>query len=606
MSERAFDSSDSVRGAVPLRHAQYVTFDGPIPLALEGTLPRVTVAYETYGALDPHGDNAVLICHALSGDSHVARHDDADDPGWWDVVVGPGRAIDTERYFVVCPNILGGCRGTTGPNSINPTTARPYGTDFPTVTVADMVEVQRRLIDHLGIGTLRAVVGGSLGGHQAITWAVRHPERVRGCVALASSPRLTSQAVAFDVVGRNAIMHDPEFRGGQYYEGDSAGPTVGLALARMLAHITYLSRESMTAKFDPTRLEPRDVPTQFEKKFSVGSYLAYQGHRFVERFDANSYVTLSMAMDLFDLGATPERLHAVLARSQCRWLVTSFTSDWLFPPEQSRELVAALLATNRRVSYCNVTTRGGHDSFLLEENLSIYGGLVRGFLANLGPRPALGAAEVPDVRQTPAPGSTSIFRDQRLEYDLILELIPPGASVLDLGCGAGELLTRLRDREHTRIVGVEIDQVAVLACVAQGLDVIHADLERGLSAFSDGQFDVVVLSQTLQAIDDTQGILAEMLRIGRTAVVSFPNFAYHKLRRMLAEEGRSPKSEGPYHFEWYNTPNRRFPSIADVEDLCSRMGIAARRRVYLDSETNCRVTTDPNRNADIAIFVLGR
>jgi len=605
VSEQTFDSSDSVRSGAPLRHSQHVTFDGPIPLALEGALPRVTVAYETHGTLDSRGDNAVLVCHALSGDSHVARHDDTDDPGWWDLLVGPGRPIDTDRYFVVCPNVLGGCRGTTGPNSINPATGGPYGADFPTVTVADMVEVQRRLVDHLGIRTLRAVVGGSLGGHQAITWAVRHPERVRGCVALATSARLTSQAVAFDVVGRNAIMHDPEFRGGQYYDGGAPGPSVGLALARMLAHITYLSRESMTAKFDPTRLEPRDVPTQFEKKFSVGSYLAHQGHRFVERFDANSYVTLSMAMDLFDLGGTPEQLQAVFAQSRCRWLVVSFTSDWLFPPEQSREIVTALLATNRRVSYCDVTTTGGHDSFLLEEKLPIYGGLVRGFLGQLDPQPAQTVDRVPRAPAL-AGEPTNIFHGQRLDYDMILELIPPGASVLDLGCGEGELLTRLRDRDHARLVGVELDEAAVLTCVAQGLDVIHADLERGLSAFSDGQFDVVVLSQTLQAIDDTQGILTEMLRVGQTGIVSFPNFAYHKLRRMLAEDGRSPKSEGPYHFEWYNTPNRRFPSIADFEDFCARKGITTRRRIYLDSETDQLITADPNLNANMAIFVLGR
>lgn len=605
MTDRAFDSSDTVRSGAPLRHAQSVTFDGPIPLALEGALPRVTVAYETYGTLNSRGDNAVLICHALSGDSHVARHDPSDDPGWWDLLVGPGCAIDTDRYFVVCPNLLGGCRGTTGPNSINPATGGPYGADFPTITVADMVEVQRRLVDHLGIRTLRAVVGGSLGGHQAMTWAVRHPERVRGCVALATSARLTSQAVAFDVVGRNAIMHDPEFRGGQYYDDGAGGPNVGLALARMLAHITYLSRESMTAKFDPTRLQPRDVPTQFEKKFSVGSYLAYQGHRFVERFDANSYVTLSMAMDLFDLGATPEELRAVFAQSWCRWLVASFTSDWLFPPEQSREIVTALLAANRPVSYCNVTTTGGHDSFLLEEKLPIYGGLVRGFLAQLDPQRFQAADSVP--RAPAMPGEpTNIFLGQRLDYDMILELIPPGTSVLDLGCGGGELLTRLRDRGHGRLVGVEIDEGSVLTCVAQGLDVIHADLERGLSAFADRQFDVVVLSQTLQAIDDTQGIVNEMLRVAQTAIVSFPNFAYHKLRRMLAEEGRSPKSEGPYHFEWYNTPNRRFPSIADFEEFCERKGITTHRRVYLDSETAQRITEDPNRNANMAIFVLGR
>ena len=237
----SFQSSDSVRGASPLPHARAATFDEPLALALGGELPSVTVAYETYGALNARRDNAVLICHAISGDSHVARHGDGDVPGWWDLMVGPGRPIDTTRWFVVCSNTLGGCRGSTGPNSFDPRSGRPYGDDFPTVTVGDMVAAQRRLIDHLGIDVLQAVVGGSLGGHQAMTWALAHPERLRGCVAIASSPRLTSQAIAFDVVGRNAILHDPGYQGGQYYDR-SAGPATGLALARMLAHVTYLSR----------------------------------------------------------------------------------------------------------------------------------------------------------------------------------------------------------------------------------------------------------------------------------------------------------------------------------------------------------------------------
>src|SRR5690606_28022976 len=218
------------------------------------------------GTLSPRRDNAVLICHALSGDSHVARHDGDDAPGWWDVVVGPGKSIDTDRYLVICSNILGGCRGTTGPNSINPATGRPYGAQFPQITLADMVDVQRRLIDHLGIETLRAVVGGSLGGHQALTWAVRHPRRVAAAALIATSPRLTSQALAFDIVGRNAILRDPQFHGGQYYDQPTK-PSVGLALARMLGHITYLSRDAMTEKFDPTRFDPRDVPTEFEKHY---------------------------------------------------------------------------------------------------------------------------------------------------------------------------------------------------------------------------------------------------------------------------------------------------------------------------------------------------
>jgi len=628
MSDPLFNSSDSVRGAGTLRHAQQVSFAEPLALELGGQLPAVTATYETYGQLNAQRDNAVLVCHAISGDSHVARHDPDDDPGWWDLFVGPGRFIDTERYFVICSNILGSCRGTTGPNCLNPNTGQRYGADFPAITVGDMVEVQRRLIDHLGIATLRAVIGGSLGGHQALTWAVRHPRRVHGCVALATSPRLTSQALAFDVVGRNAIMHDPGYCGGQYYETASAatGPGIGLALARMLAHITYLSREAMTAKFDPSRLQPKDIATAFEKKFSVGSYLAYQGHRFVERFDANSYVTLSMAMDLFDLGETPEELRAVFAPSQatdmapqsdqperpieetraagCRWLVISFSSDWLFPPEQSRQIVNALIATNHRVTYCNVEASGGHDAFLLEEKLAIYGGLTRAFLTHVdgsaASPPSLG--EPPRIVSEP----TSIFHDQRLDYDLILELIPPDASVLDLGCGGGELLSRLRQRGHRRLVGVELDERAVLACVERDLDVIQHDLEKGLAPFADGQFDVVVLSQTLQSVVDTEGILDELVRVGRCGIISFPNFAYHKIRTMLSVEGRSPKAEGVYHFEWYNTPNRRFPSIADVEALCTAKRFRLHRRVYLDSESRRRITDDPNLNADVAIFVLSR
>ncbi len=345
MSQNQFESSDTTRHAKPLRHVRSARLDQSLELELGGHLPGVTVAYETYGELNAARDNAVLVCHAISGDSHVARHDEQDDPGWWDIAVGPGKAIDTNRFFVVCPNLLGGCRGTTGPGSFNPATGKPYGRDFPTITVGDMVEVQRRLLAHLGISQLLAVVGGSLGGHQALTWATRHPDCVRGVVALATSARLTSQALAFDVVGRNAILRDPHFHGGQYYDRPH-GPDVGLALARMIGHITYLSREAMKEKFEADRLQPRDVAIEFEKRFSVGSYLGYQGAKFVERFDANSYLTLSVAMDLFDLGSTPQELAAALRNARARWLVVSFSSDWLFPPDQSRDIVNALIANN--------------------------------------------------------------------------------------------------------------------------------------------------------------------------------------------------------------------------------------------------------------------
>lgn len=600
MSTTLFESSDSIRHARPLRYARSLTFEEPLELQLGGVLPGVTVAYETYGRLSPARDNAVLVCHAISGDSHVAAHDAKDDPGWWDVVVGPGKAVDTDRLFVICPNLLGGCRGSTGPGSLNPVTGKPYGRDFPTITVGDMVEVQRRLLEHLGIAQLLAVVGGSLGGHQALTWAIRHPERVRGVIALATSPRLTSQALAFDVVGRNAILRDPHFHGGQYYDKPH-GPSVGLALARMIGHITYLSPEAMTEKFEADRLHPRDVAIEFEKKFSVGSYLGYQGAKFVERFDANSYVTLSLAMDMFDLGGTPSELAAAFRPARCRWLVASFSSDWLFPPEQSRAIVNALVANNAPVSFCNVQSACGHDAFLLPDEVGVYGGMMRAFLEDLAGDGAR-HAEFPDG----PPGPTSIFHQHRLDYDRIMELVPKGASVLDLGCGSGGLLVRLRQGDHRRLVGVELDERNILTCIGRGLDVIQTDLNRELGAFGTGQFDCVLLSQTLQAVYDVERVLTEMLRIGRTCIVSIPNFAYKRLRRMLTEEGRAPKSGGVLRYEWYNTPNIRFFTIADFEDFCRDKGIRVHRQIALDTEAGAEVFEDPNLNADLAIFVISR
>jgi homoserine O-acetyltransferase/O-succinyltransferase len=601
VSQNLLESSDSVRHARPLRHAQSVTLAEPLELELGGRLASVTVAYETYGQLNAARANAILVCHAISGDSHVARHDAQDDPGWWDIMVGPGKPIDTGRFFVICPNLLGGCRGTTGPGSTDPATGKPYGRDFPTITLGDMAEVQRRLMDHLGIGQLLAVVGGSLGGHQVLTWATRFPERVQAVVPIATSARLTSQALAFDVVGRNAIRRDPYYHNGQYY-GEKRTPEVGLAIARMIGHITYLSREAMKKKFDADRLHPRNVATDFEKIFSVGSYLGLQGDRFVERFDANTYIALSMAMDLFDLGSTPQELAATLQRVPCRWLVISFSSDWLFPPEQSREIVNALIANRIPVSYCNVKSACGHDAFLLPDDFPVYGEMVRSFLNNLiGESPSAIADDDGESH-----GPTSIFHQHRLDYDRIVELAPSGGSLLDLGCGSGALLARLKQQNHRHIIGVELDERQILTCVSRGLDVIQADLNKGLGAFADQEFDCVVLSQTLQAVYDVEGVLTEMLRVGKSCIVSIPNFGYHRLRQMLAKEGRAPKSGGVLHYEWYNTPNIRFFTLTDFEDFCREKQIRVHKRIALDTEAGVEVFDEPNLNADLAIFVISR
>ena len=596
-----FHSSDTIRSAAPLRYAKSFRYRAPFPLERGGELPELTLCYETYGELATARDNTVLVCHALSGDSHVAGHDAGDDPGWWDLMVGPGRPIDTSRYFVVCANVLGGCRGSTGPSFVDPGSRRRYGADFPSVTVGDMVEAQRLLLEHLGIERLLAVVGGSLGGFQALTWATRHPRRVAGCIGLATSARLSSQAIAFDVVGRNAILHDPNYAGGQYYDG--APPSAGLAIARMLAHITYLSSEGMQERFDVTRLQPRDISTAFENKFSVGSYLAHQGRKFVERFDANSYVTLSLAMDLFDLGDSREHLREALRASECRFLMVSFTSDWLYPSAQSRQIVDALLAEGKNVSYCDVATPCGHDAFLLEDDLAVYGGLVQGFLGNLragGPSSHVPAAVLP------ASPATHIFHGHRLDYHMVLSLVPPGASVLDLGCGDGELLSLLRARGHQRLVGVERDEQAIVACVARGHDVVQVDLDTGLASFGDQRFDVAILSQTLQAIEDISAMLDELVRVARCAIVSFPNFAHRPLREMFYREGRVPKSEGAYGYEWYDSPNRRFPSIVDFEELCAKKHLAIEKRLYIDTGAGVEVADDPNLNADMAIVMISR
>jgi homoserine O-acetyltransferase len=307
-------------------------------------------------------------------------------------------------------------------------------------------------------------------------------------------------------------------------------------------------------------------------------------------------------MDLFNLGVTPAELAATFSRARCRWLVISFSSDWLFLPEQSRDIVNALLANQAAVTYCNVQSSCGHDAFLLPDDLPIYGEMIRAFLVNLTGEPHSKAAEA----DTEIHGPTSIFHQHRLDIDRISELIPTGASVLDLGCGSGGFLARLDQQNHRRLVGVELDEQKIVTCVSRGLDVVQADLNKGLGAFATDAFDCVVLSQTLQAIYDVEGVLTEMLRVGRTCIVSIPNFGYHRLRKMIVKEGRAPKTGGVLHHEWYNTPNIRFFTIADFEDFCGAKNVRIHRRIALDTEASAEVFDDPNLNADLAIFVISR
>jgi homoserine O-acetyltransferase len=364
-------------------HSQVVRFGADKPLKLDAgvDLSPFQIAYQTYGTLNEARSNAVLICHALTGDQHaVNSHPLTGKPGWWVTMVGPGRPIDTDRFFVISSNVVGACMGSSGPASTNPLTGMPFGLDFPVITVRDMVRAQAMLLDHLGIETLFAVAGGSMGGMQVLQWTVSFPERVFAALPLATATRHSAQNIAFHEVGRQAVMADPEWRGGRYF-AEGTNPRRGLAVARMGAHITYLSDVALHRKFG-RRFQDRDNPTfSFDADFQVESYLRHQGITFVERFDANSYLYLTRAMDYFDIAADHGGVLAnAFKNTPTRFCVVSFTSDWLFPTTDSRAIVHALNAGGARVSFAEIVTDKGHDAFLLHEPelFGIVGGFIDG------------------------------------------------------------------------------------------------------------------------------------------------------------------------------------------------------------------------------------
>ncbi len=341
-----------------------------VGLALDcgAVLDDVTIAYETYGRLNEERSNAVLVCHALTGDQYASGHNPVTGrPGWWSTMVGPGKVIDTDRYFVICQNVLGGCMGTTGPKDINPATGKPYGLDFPVITIADMVRAQALLLDHLGIEDLFCVIGGSMGGMQVLQWAISYPERVFSAVSIASAARHSAQNIAFHEVGRQAIMADPEWMKGRYLDHGKV-PRAGLAVARMAAHITYMSEAALHRKFGRALQDRERISYGFDADFQVESYLRHQGSNFVERFDANSYLYVTRAMDYFDIAAAHDGVLAnAFIGTRTRFCILSFSSDWLFPTAESREVVHALNAAAANVSFLEVETDKGHDAFLLDE-----------------------------------------------------------------------------------------------------------------------------------------------------------------------------------------------------------------------------------------------
>lgn len=583
-------------------------------------LPELRVAYETYGALAKKRDNTIFICHALTGDAHVAglHADGARTRGWWDSMVGPGRGIDTNHYHVVCANILGGCRGTTGPSSIDPRTGRPYGSAFPHFTVRDVVHVHLLLLKQLGIARLAALVGGSFGGMQVLEWVLHRPETVDRAVCIASAASLSAQALSFDIIGRKAITSDPNWQGGDYYRTGRA-PVGGLDLARRIGHVTYLSPTMMDAKFGRFR----NVETQakdeggslFRSDFEVERYLEYQGEKFVKRFDANSYLYITEAMDEFAIGERGASLDTLFERVQSKMLIVALSSDWLFLPEQSRAIANALLRAGKAVSYCMLHAPQGHDAFLVDvEHLA---DIIRAFLpwvnetantggaAGTGRRPLFSTAKKPGTSAPPsstrdgeragaAAGSRCVTetrfvtRDsgarqaREREYACILNMVRPGSRVLDLGCGDGELLSRLASERQVAGIGVDIDIDNVIRVIDRGHDIFQEDIDAGLAMIPDNAYDYAILSETLQVVRKPRFVLHELLRVAREGIVAFPNFGRWAHRLYLGAAGRMPKG-GALPFEWYDTPNIHLFTRNDFVDLCREDGIRILDTVCLPS-----------------------
>lgn len=437
-------------GSVGLVETKYYTYEGEITLESGRSFGPITVAYETYGELNKEKSNAILVCHALSGDAHAAgRHPDG-KTGWWDDFIGPGKTFDTDRYHVICSNVLGGCKGTTGPASTNPATGEPYGLDFPVVTVKDMVRVQKKLVEHLGVDKLLAVVGGSMGGMQALQWAVSYPDGLRFCIPIASTARSSPQQIGINEVKRRAITSDPRWNQGKYYGGEP--PRDGLALARMLGHITFLSEESMHQKFG-RRLQDKDkLGFDLGVDFEVESYLRYKGDNFVDRFDANSYLYLTRAIDYFDLTDGGEKsLREAFESVKAKFLVVAISSDWLYPPYQSKEIVRALRANDVDVTYAEINSSYGHDAFLLEPGQTKH--LVTAFLSQVVAKDLL--------QKPPVIGpDTSIKKASRLMIETgytHLPIVEEGRltgiiTAWDIARAVSEDLTRLEDIMTTEVI----------------------------------------------------------------------------------------------------------------------------------------------------------
>jgi homoserine O-acetyltransferase len=552
-------------GLVRKRSLELQLPEGGFELCSGAYLEEVVVAFETYGRLSPDRDNVVFVCHTLSGDAHAAGYHSSEDekPGWWDPLIGPGRAVDTDKFHVICANILGGCMGTTGPGSLNPETGKPYGADFPLIEIKDAVRVHKLLLDQLDIPALYAVIGGSLGGMQALEWAIEYPDYVQRCVSIAAGTSLSPQALAFDIIARQEIENDPCFQHGQY-QWTTRAPERGLAIARQIGHVTYLSSCSMARKFGRGEWPKSDVKVRgkFSTNFQVESYLHYQGDQFVARFDANSYLHLTRMMDMFDLDKAYGTLETAIEKIKAKVLVVSISTDWLFPPKQQRDLVSALLRSRKEVSFFTLDSPYGHDAFLIE-----YETLGRGIDAFLN-----GVAP-----------SHAALKGSRLDVDQVSRMISAGDSLLDVGSGDGTFLASLKQAKRIRGICLDVDFDAVVNCMKKALPALQVDADMGLAMISDNAFDCVLLNQTIQQLGSALSTLKQMLRVAPVAVVGFPNFAFYRHRLTVGLLGRLPVSRTlPY--AWYDTPNIHVITVKDFKSLCDRNALRIEQIAYISDD----------------------
>jgi homoserine O-acetyltransferase len=464
-----------------------------------------------------------------------------------------------------------------------------------------MVKVQKLLLDKLGIKEVLAVIGGSIGGMQVLQWAIEYPGFVRAAIPIATTTHLGAQSIAFDAVGRNAILADSNFASGQYKSGE--GPNRGLAIARMIGHITYLSEQGMREKFGRQLRNADTYSYDFNSEFAVETYLDYQGQSFVERFDANSYLYITRAADYFDLGKDYGSLKEAFANTKCRFLVISFASDWLFTPAQSRAMVDALVANNKDVSFCDIASPYGHDAFLLEPET--LGAFISGFLdATHRPRVKKENGKAITHENVQTRNSEQAGRI-RVDYEVIESLIEPNSTVLDIGCGDGELLANLMADKNIKGEGIELDQDLVLACVNRGLSIIQQDVEQGLENYTDKSYDYVILSQTVQTVKNPEKVFNELLRVGRKVIVSFPNFAHWRCRIQLFFGGRAPVTRQlPY--DWCNSPNIHCLSLKDFDRLCRRLGVRVEKKIPLVKTRLGRVGFASNLFAEQVVYVTSK